>query len=195
MTRQRAFTLLELMIVVVLVAIVLTLAAPSFYDFIKVQRLKGVNAQLVTDLQYARSEAVSRNTPLRLFFAYNSSLTCYSLYTTAPSAGNSVRCDCRAGAGAACAAAGSIASEVRTVQIPRSMSVTVLTPSGVDPAFAFDAVTGGIYSIPTDNFSAPLDAFVIKTSIDSTRTLTTTVGPSGRVTVCGSATNLGAPLC
>ena len=193
MKRQRAFTLLELMIVVVLVAIVLTLAAPSFYDFILTQRLKSVNAQLVTDMQYARSEAVSRGVYVRVVFGTNSSMTCYSMYTLKLGSDVGVRCNCLLGPGAACT--NSDAVEVRTVQVPRSSSVTVLTTAGVDPAIAFDSVTGGLLSIPQDTLASPSPDFVIDTSIDSARILRTTLASTGRPTVCGTASNLGAPLC
>ncbi|ODV02153.1 MAG: hypothetical protein ABT20_15145 [Rubrivivax sp. SCN 70-15] len=193
MKRQRAFTLLELMIVVVLVAIVLTLAAPSFYDFIKVQRLKGVNAQLVTDLQYARSEAVSRGIYMRVVFGADSSMTCYTMYTLKLGSDAGVRCDCLLGAGAACT--DSDATEIRTVQVPASSSVRISTVAGVDPAIGFDNVTGGLITIPKDTFSSPSPDFVIDTGIDAARILRTTLGSTGRPTVCGTSANLGAPLC
>lgn len=186
--QQYAFTIIELMVVVAVLAVLALIAAPSLKDFMLVQRLKGINAQLVTDMQFARSEAVSRNSLLRVSFRSNATMTCYSLYTAI---NNSVRCDCQLGAGSAC---GSNASEVRTVQIPLSQSVKVM-PAGSSSGFAFDHVTGAIYSIPTDKFSAPISSFVINTSIDSARTLSTTVGQSGRTTVCASTTNLGAPQC
>ena len=53
---QRAFTLVELMIAIAVVGVLLMLAAPGFRDFILMQRLKSVSAQLATDLQYARSQ-------------------------------------------------------------------------------------------------------------------------------------------
>lgn len=58
MRRVLGLTLIELMITIAVVGVLLALAAPSFYEFMLVQRLKGVNAELVTDLQLARSEAV-----------------------------------------------------------------------------------------------------------------------------------------
>ena len=63
---RRGFTLVELLIVVAVVAIILVVAAPSFRDMILMQRLRSITAQLVTDLQFARNEAVSRGTLLRL---------------------------------------------------------------------------------------------------------------------------------
>jgi len=192
MRRQRAFTLIELLVVVSLVAIVLTLAAPSFYDFILLQRLKGINAQLVTDLQNARSEAVSRSAYARLVFKADSSMTCYTLYVLKYRADAGTRCDCLLGAGAACTSSNAI--EVRTVQIPASTSVRVV-PTAIDPAVAFDNVTGGLLSNPSDAGAAPLDAFVIDTTIDSSRTLRTTLNRAGRPTVCAMSNNLGAPAC
>ena len=42
-------TLVELLVVVAVVAVVLMLAAPSFRGMIETQRLRGINAQFVTD--------------------------------------------------------------------------------------------------------------------------------------------------
>ena len=198
MMRARAypgFTMIELMVVVAVVAILAMIAAPSFKDFMLVQRLKGVNAQLVTDMQFARSEAVARNSLLRVSFRSNETMTCYSLYT---SINNGISCNCLLGAGAACGPlpckVPGAPCEVRTVQIPLSQSVTVMR-AGRSSGFAFDQVTGAIYSIPTDDFSEPIPSFVINTSIDPARILRTTVGQSGRPTVCASTTGLGAPQC
>jgi len=185
------FTIIELLIAVALVVIVLALALPSFQNLILVQRLKSVNQQLVTDLQLARGEAVSRNTFLRVGFGSTSSVTCYVLFT---STGNSARCDCTLGPGAACSGNPAATTEVKTVQVDRSLSVQVNATSGLS-AFAFDPVTGGIYSIPTDLTSAALSSFVITTSIDSTRYLKTTVAATGRPSVCAGIAGLGYTAC
>jgi len=193
MRPQRAFTIVELLVTIALVAITLALVAPSFQNLILVSRLKGINQQLVTDLQLARTEAVGRNTLLRLAFFDNSGMTCYTLYTVPPT--SSARCDCRLGVGAACSTAGAGATEVRTVQVERSLSVQVVPAEGIDPAFAYDPVTGGIKSIPSDDFIGPLAAFTIFTKLDDSRWLRTTVAPTGRPSVCGSVASLGAPAC
>jgi type IV fimbrial biogenesis protein FimT len=64
--RPGGFTMIELMIVVALIAIVLALAAPSFTNTLAKNRAQGVASELGTDLQYARSEAVQRNAPVRI---------------------------------------------------------------------------------------------------------------------------------
>ena len=58
--RQRGFTLIELMIAVFLSAIVLSLAVPSFRTILQNNRQVTRLNDLVTDLAYARSEAVRR---------------------------------------------------------------------------------------------------------------------------------------
>lgn len=58
---QRGFSLLELMVVVALVAIFASLAAPSMSNFVAGQRLKTTAYDLATSLLLARSEALKRN--------------------------------------------------------------------------------------------------------------------------------------
>ena len=194
MRRQRAFTLIELMVVVALVAIVLMIAAPSFRDFILLQRLKSINAQLVTDLQFARSEAVARNTLMRVQFRANDSVTCYSLFTAPAAPDNKIVCDCLLGAGGGSCDAG--ATEVRTVLVPRGLSVRVLTPPYELGSFAYDPVTGGIKSIPFDSPSVPINRFVVDTSIDAARNLRVVVNRAGRPSVCKpTGSTMSAEAC
>ncbi|TDP74950.1 GspH/FimT family pseudopilin [Roseateles toxinivorans] len=185
------FTMVELMIGLIILGVLAAVALPAFQDFRLVQRLKAINAQVVTDMQFARAEAVSRNTFMRVSFRNNSAMTCYSLYITTDAVGNTRRCDCRLGAGSACPEG---ATEVRTVQIPASMSVSV-RPAFAVSAFAFDHVTGTIAAVNTDTGSQVLDSFDIVSEIDTSRQLITTIGRTGRPTVCGSNPNLGSPTC
>jgi type IV fimbrial biogenesis protein FimT len=55
------FTLLELMVTVAVAAILATLAAPSFRQYILNQRIKNASFDLVSALSLARSEAITRN--------------------------------------------------------------------------------------------------------------------------------------
>lgn len=178
---MRGFTMVELMIVVAVMAVIVLIAAPSFRELIEIQRLRGINAQLVTDLQAARAAAVARSSVMRVSFRSSGSMSCYTLYT---SPGNSTRCDCRLGPGSACT--GSMV-EVRTVQVPASLGVTVAPPSGSIAAFGFDPVTGGLISIPTDDFSTPIDQVVIEAYLDAARKLRTVINRAGRPTVCTPA--------
>lgn len=190
------FTLVELLVVIAVAAILLVIGVPGFRDFILMQRLKGINAQLVTDLQFARSEASARGQYARVAFNSNAAMTCYTIYTTSNDAADFTRCDCLAGAGNACSG---IRTEVRTVQVPISDGVrmdVVLDAQNTELAFAFDHVNGRIASIPVDDDPRALAAFRVRTAIDANRTLQTEVGQAGRVSVCATASpTVGAPPC
>jgi len=193
MKAARAFTLIELMITLAVIAVLATLAAPSFYDFILVQRLKGINAQLVTDLQFARSEAISRferradnanlSVDVQVIFrpaSNGGTLSCYSIYTDT-SANPRHKCDCTQPAGLRCTSAST--QEIRTVQIPTSLGVRQTLPSNQARGFSFLSTTGGIRMWPLD-VPSDTSSFRIETLIDESRTLRTAVGLSGRPTVC-----------
>ena len=64
----RGFTLIELMIVVTVVAIFSTLAAPSFRKLVAKQRLTSAASALIESLWLGRSEALKRNTDVSFKF-------------------------------------------------------------------------------------------------------------------------------
>jgi type IV fimbrial biogenesis protein FimT len=55
------FTLIELMITISILVILLTVAVPSFREFVQSQRVKTASFDLFAAITYARSEALKRN--------------------------------------------------------------------------------------------------------------------------------------
>ncbi len=64
--KQRGFTLIELMVTLALLAIIAGLAAPSFEALMRNSRATSVTNELVGALQFARSQAIHRNAPVRM---------------------------------------------------------------------------------------------------------------------------------
>ena len=181
----QGLTLIELMIAIAVVAVAAVLAAPSFTEMIQMQRLRGINAQFVTDMQFARSEAVSRGRIARVNFDADSNQTCYVIYTAPSNA--APRCDCRLPAGTACQTAIANSQEIRTVSVLRSSGVTLTWPTPPPTttyAFGYDHITGGLVTIPTDSVSAPLASVQLESRIDEDRRLRNNIVQTGRPSVC-----------
>ena len=176
---QRAgLTLVELMAVAAVVMTVLLLTVPSMRDLIERQRLRSVNAQLITDLQFARSEAVRRNTKVLVQFDQNDSLSCYVIFA------GPATCDCKGTPGSACNRL--VTTELRTVQVPRSASVRLDLPT--DPTqsrrITIDHRTGGMVPVLGDTSTPSADPFVVSFRGDHGGQLRISINPAGRLSVC-----------
>jgi len=66
MQPSRGFTAIELLVTFAVIAIVLGIAVPSFTDTLARRRVEGAANELSADLQYARTESVSRRTSVSL---------------------------------------------------------------------------------------------------------------------------------
>lgn len=81
--RQRGFTLVELMVAVVIMAVLLAFAAPSFGTWITNTRIRSTTEGLLAGLQYAKSEAATRNTQVRFQLTTSLDGTCARSTTSA----------------------------------------------------------------------------------------------------------------
>jgi len=80
---ESGFSMVEVMIAIVLVGILVVIAVPMFQEQVAKRRLEGLANELSADLQYARTEAVSKNRQVQLISAADGKS--YSIqYVTAP---------------------------------------------------------------------------------------------------------------
>lgn len=70
---QRGFTLIEAMVVLIIMGLLLAVAAPNFSSWITGTRIRSTAESLLSGLQYAKSEATTRNAQVR--FQLTTSLT------------------------------------------------------------------------------------------------------------------------
>jgi type IV fimbrial biogenesis protein FimT len=76
--RTRGFTLIELMVTIAILAILITLAAPSFSNVIRSNRVASQTNALVTALNTARSEASKRGLPVTVCAAKDAAFSACS---------------------------------------------------------------------------------------------------------------------
>jgi len=197
----KGFTLVELLIAVAVVAVLVALAAPSFRDLILMQRMKGIHAQLVTDLQYARSEAVSSGAVVNIRVrppTVPSEMSCYIIFHhlnwNYGQFGASIDCNCTMPAGSRCTAAGT--RELRTVQIPANLAVKLSIPDVNRQGLAFSSRNGAMVLKTNEaGLASGLD-FAVTSTIDSARSVSAVVGMTGRPRICRPAgSTLPDPEC
>ncbi len=182
---RNGFTLVELLVVVAVAVILLTIAAPSMHELIVRQRLKSVNAELVTDLQYARTLAVSRNVTINVSFKNTPAMSCYVLFVPSAASG----CDCTNPPGSACPVVPGLggSEELRTTQILSSTDVQIAnTPQQ------------GLLIFTVDGMQSPARDYKLRTSRISGASgqLLVTVNPAGRPSVCTPDSSVpGVPGC
>ncbi len=193
------FTLIEMMVVIGLVGVLIALAAPSMRGILEVRRLRAINSQLVTDLQFARSEAISRRSTVRLDFRESASETCYTISTSQSSAAGFM-CNCLNGPGQACPAGsnadGTETAELRTVSIPRSLGTQLTFVRQEHRRFGFEPTLGGLVTTPIDLRPIPLPEAWIEPAIDSRRKYRIQLIQTGRPLMCTPAgSTMDAAAC
>lgn len=193
------FTIIELMVTVAVVVILVSLAAPGFRQMIENQRLKAIHQQAVTDLQFARSEAVRLGIPVhfRAMSASGPNPACYVIFSdTSLVTPYSTACDCTLPAGARCTDAVNT-RELKTVIVESREGVQFTL--GATQRLPFDPYNGSML-VPRVDRAARLPArFQIDSSLDASRSIRTIVEYSGRPTTCipsgSTVSSFGVPAC
>jgi type IV fimbrial biogenesis protein FimT len=103
LTSQRGLTLVESLSGLAVASVALGLAIPSLDALRQRMELHGTAAQVETDLQFARSESVSRNRTVRMTLRESGGGTCYLVHT-----GPAAACSCGIASGASCDAGGEV---------------------------------------------------------------------------------------
>jgi prepilin-type N-terminal cleavage/methylation domain-containing protein len=193
--RSGGFTLIELMVGVAIIAIIVSLAAPSFKRMIEMQRLRGIHDQLVTDLQFARTEAIRLRTPVHIDLhpATGTSAACYSIFSDTDLVPPfPATCNCTEPSATRCS--GGTTAEIKSVQLEAytGVSFTLISPA----RFGFDPVNGSAL-LSEDDFGdvtgGPYDVNVL---LDSDRVLKVKVNRGGLVQGCApSGSKVTAVAC
>jgi type IV fimbrial biogenesis protein FimT len=138
---QRGITWLETCVVLAILGVTSSAAVPAMDGLIDARRLEGTAVQFATDVQFARSEAVARNQPVRLSLFNDALGSCYVVHL-----GLSAQCAC-AGASAGPAVCTSPARELKTVALASSQGVALAANTA---SVLFDPLHGT--STPTGTF-------------------------------------------
>lgn len=189
---ERGVTLIELLVGVAIIGLLVMVAAPSFARFIDVQRLRSINAALVTDIQFVRTEATSRNVKVALKFqGSGATMTCYAVVS-----GDHTLCNCTQTPGSICGG-GSAQREIRTVQVLRDIGITVAVPaSQTIKDLRFDPATGRVEIFTSDDWYPPTGPFLVEVSHPTVGTLRTAIEATGRPSTCSpGGTVSGVPAC
>ena len=194
---RRGLTIIELMVVVGVVGVLAALAAPSLRDFMARQRVAAINAELVTDLQYARSEAVSRGLQMRVQFRENETMTCYTIHTFGLALGN---CNCLQPLGTACPSIAGL-TEIKTTQVLKSTSVTVRPPGAFPYNYLVFTEQRGLanwrgHAGDLADYVSNWEDFQVTVQSSISGKLRTAVNLVGRPQVCSPDASMnGAPIC
>jgi type IV fimbrial biogenesis protein FimT len=95
--RQIGASLVESLIVLVITAVMASIALPSFDSARARRHLDGSVAQLETEINYARGLAIARNEMVRISFESAAGASCYVVHSGLPG-----DCSCIGGGAAAC---------------------------------------------------------------------------------------------
>lgn len=134
-TRMAGLALVEVMVVLVISAVVVSNMIPAFTDLIERHRLKAATENLYSDLQLARVEAIKRNKQMRVNFLTSDggATWCYGVREQSA-------CDCNADSGSSLCHIDNVKKVVRSTDFPNVRLKTSISSPG--DRFAFESVRG-----------------------------------------------------
>ena len=141
-SQQRGVTMIEACITLAIAGILAGSALPSFKDSLDKRKVEGISSEVGTDLRYARSEAVARNTGVRVSFHQG----CYVVHT-----GSRDDCQCD-GQGPAICSGDAVA--LKTVSASSGVQVVANVSSlRFDPINGTTSPTGTVCTVPANGRS------------------------------------------
>ncbi len=170
---QRGLTLIELLTSLTLMAILATMAAPGLHALVQQRRLDGAVQTYLSQLHWARLQAVAMNQPVHIGFGESRTGSCYIFYT-------GERDGCRCGsAGSPCADGASI---LLSTELPQANGVSV---DSTNMGISVDGLRGTVTPTFTATFTAR-SGLVIRASTSI----------MGRTRACGPSPGTpGWPTC
>jgi len=87
---NKAVALIELMVVLTIIAVMLGIAAPTFFNYQHTLKLRTAARELASDIRYARQLAISVNTEYQLCFD-GTNTNKYTIYKNSACSGTSVK--------------------------------------------------------------------------------------------------------
>ena len=134
-TAQRGVTLIETMSVLFVVSLAIGTAMPSLASLRQKAELAGAAAQVETDVQFARSQAVALNRTVQLTLREANGATCYIIHT-----GPAADCTC-SGQVPSASTCGDNSGLLRAVSFASQGSVQVRSSS---KSITFDPIRGTV---------------------------------------------------
>jgi Tfp pilus assembly protein FimT len=171
--REAGITIIELMAVLIVIGVVIAIVAPSMRGMMARQRVQGVQADLLTDLQLARSEMAQRSgtpTKVAVTFGGDAAVSCYTVHVDV----TGITCDCTRAPGSACTPVVVPSPEIKTTQLTRAVGVSLAASSASGTSIVFTPPQGRV--TPTD--------MVIEVQDTTSGHLRTLISGLGVPTVC-----------
>lgn len=143
-SKQRGVTMIEACITLAIAGILAGSALPSFKESLDKRKVEGLSSEVGTDLRYARSEAVARNTGVRVSFHQG----CYVVHT-----GGRDDCQCD-GQGPAVCTGDAVALKTVNAESARGVRIVANVSSmRFDPSNGTTTPAGTVCTVPASGRS------------------------------------------